>query len=310
MPPPAPVVPSIAAYNAATISEDPQNAADQPTKWTEAEKERAIEAFALYGLDFNQVASHLGGKTPLQCRNFFNNNKKKFNLEKIVDDRTKKGPQYPDRADSDVDEGDKDFSRPESPEEEEKPQGKGDGTTKKKPRSQQPKERRPIAVWTNAEKNLIVNLLSQHGKNWHLLSQEVKTKTPGQIKNFFQNYKQKLNLGKVLPGTRERRRGSRADDMDDDDDDQERDFDGIEQVDMKEFEPSKVKKEGKATSKPPSQPPSAPLTPVLAADHLPKQLPQSYVSPLFSLAEISALATPAAPLPFATEQNQPPSGGT
>lgn len=215
------------------------SAGDQPTRWAETEKEKVIEALTMYGLDFNLIAAHVGSKTSLQCRNFFNNNKKKYNLEKIVEERPKKlsidlGEQPPlplppqsnitshlknslttshiimirienEKASQDSDgEDGKDTSRPDSPVEEEKASQKGD-SAKKKPARQQPKERRPIAVWTNAEKNQIVKLLSQYGKNWNKLSQEVKTKTPGQIKNFFQNYKQKLNLGKVLPRTGRRK---------------------------------------------------------------------------------------------------------
>ncbi|CAO3606804.1 unnamed protein product [Mucor fragilis] len=48
------------------------------TKWSEREREMAIEAFKQHGRDFVQVASLIQTKTEEQCRNFYHNFKRRF----------------------------------------------------------------------------------------------------------------------------------------------------------------------------------------------------------------------------------------
>lgn len=53
--------------------------------------------------------------------------------------------------------------------------------------------------WTDGEKQLFLQQLSVHGKNWKVLSDIISTKTVNQIKNYYQNYRNKLNLDELLP---------------------------------------------------------------------------------------------------------------
>jgi len=53
--------------------------------------------------------------------------------------------------------------------------------------------------WTANEKGKFLKYLKIHGKDWARISQEIPTKTQSQVKNYFQNYKNKLNLTQHLP---------------------------------------------------------------------------------------------------------------
>jgi len=59
------------------------------------------------------------------------------------------------------------------------------------------KEKR--VYWTANEKGKFLKCLKIHGKDWARISQEIPTKTQSQVKNYFQNYKNKLNLTQHLP---------------------------------------------------------------------------------------------------------------
>ena len=52
--------------------------------------------------------------------------------------------------------------------------------------------------WTEKERELFVQCLRKHGKNWEIISQEFPNKTVKQLRNFFQNNKDKLGLSKYL----------------------------------------------------------------------------------------------------------------
>lgn len=53
--------------------------------------------------------------------------------------------------------------------------------------------------WTDGEKQMFLQYLGVHGKNWKMLSDLIPTKTVNQIKNYYQNYRNKLNLDDLLP---------------------------------------------------------------------------------------------------------------
>lgn len=56
--------------------------------------------------------------------------------------------------------------------------------------------------WTHEEKKMLLEYLPSYGKNWEYLSQLITTKTPSQIKNYFQNYRTKLKLDLYLPSNK------------------------------------------------------------------------------------------------------------
>lgn len=58
--------------------------------------------------------------------------------------------------------------------------------------------KRIVSYWTQAEKDEFLKLFKQFGRNWAKLSALIPGKTPQQIKNYFQNYKVKLNLIALL----------------------------------------------------------------------------------------------------------------
>lgn len=52
--------------------------------WAVAERNEFIRILALYGKDWNRLAEGLENKTPVQCRNWFQNHSKKLNLHEIA----------------------------------------------------------------------------------------------------------------------------------------------------------------------------------------------------------------------------------
>jgi len=53
--------------------------------------------------------------------------------------------------------------------------------------------------WNDDEKELFKEYLKQYGKDWEKIAAIIKTKTSSQVKNYFQNYRIKLNLYELLP---------------------------------------------------------------------------------------------------------------
>ena len=49
--------------------------------------------------------------------------------------------------------------------------------------------------WTTSEKRIFIETLEKHGRKWDLLAQAVGTKTIGQIKNFYYDYKKQSGRG-------------------------------------------------------------------------------------------------------------------
>lgn len=60
-------------------------------------------------------------------------------------------------------------------------------------------ERRSMAHWVESEKSEFKKQLSIHGKDWKRIAKIIKNKTEKQIRNFYQNYKKKMNLEELLP---------------------------------------------------------------------------------------------------------------
>lgn len=65
------------------------------------------------------------------------------------------------------------------------------------PFSQEENSRRGTSQWTYEEKMLFVKLFKQFGRNWNQISFEILTKSPSQVRNFYQNYKKKLKLDSI-----------------------------------------------------------------------------------------------------------------
>lgn len=58
--------------------------------------------------------------------------------------------------------------------------------------------KRVVQKWTEAEKADFLKYFSQYGKDWATLTENIPTKTAAQIKNYYQNYKNRLNLQDIL----------------------------------------------------------------------------------------------------------------
>ncbi|KAG0184812.1 hypothetical protein DFQ28_010432 [Apophysomyces sp. BC1034] len=60
------------------MGEKPATGVAATAKWTDRDKDAAVEAFKLHGRNFAQVALLVGTKTEEQCRNFYHNFKRKY----------------------------------------------------------------------------------------------------------------------------------------------------------------------------------------------------------------------------------------
>ncbi|CAG9332106.1 unnamed protein product [Blepharisma stoltei] len=58
-------------------------------------------------------------------------------------------------------------------------------------------ERKGVAQWSYEEKLNFLTYYRQFGRNWEEIAKKIETKTASQCRNFFQNYKKKLNLDSV-----------------------------------------------------------------------------------------------------------------
>ncbi|KAJ3109256.1 DNA-directed DNA polymerase alpha catalytic subunit pol1 [Phlyctochytrium planicorne] len=54
-------------------------------RWSVDEKGRALEAFAKYGRDFENVAAHVKSKSVVECETFYDNYKRKLRLDELTD---------------------------------------------------------------------------------------------------------------------------------------------------------------------------------------------------------------------------------
>ena len=52
--------------------------------------------------------------------------------------------------------------------------------------------------WTVEEKKTYIDSLKRYGKNFQKISECLKRRTPDQCRNYFQNYKVKLNLNQYV----------------------------------------------------------------------------------------------------------------
>jgi Myb-like DNA-binding domain len=57
--------------------------------------------------------------------------------------------------------------------------------------------RKGTSQWTYEEKMMFIKLFKQYGRNWNEIANIIGSKSPSQVRNFFQNYKKKLKLDSI-----------------------------------------------------------------------------------------------------------------
>ncbi|KDO35084.1 hypothetical protein SPRG_01149 [Saprolegnia parasitica CBS 223.65] len=67
-----------------------------------------------------------------------------------------------------------------------------------------PPGKRVVQKWTEQEKSDFLKFFSVYGKDWSALTNSIPTKTAAQIKNYYQNYKNRLGLQDILKKRTER----------------------------------------------------------------------------------------------------------
>lgn len=157
--------------------------------WTDVEKARFLEALDACGKDFPAISKMVETKGVDKCRNFFNNNKKKLRL----DERARRAHialgkplQQRGRGRSS---GDKARNARRQARRGARSTGGGaqGGTSR----------RRTSGPWTPGEREKFLAVLKVHGRDWARLAEAVPTRTHAQLKNYFQNYREKLGLAAI-----------------------------------------------------------------------------------------------------------------
>ncbi|SPQ99720.1 unnamed protein product (mitochondrion) [Plasmodiophora brassicae] len=164
--------------------------------WDAREKELFVEALSLHGKDFGAIGEYVQSKDAEKCKNFFNNNKTKMLFDKILAEREARlDSEKPAVATTTQEDGNASSASVNESE------GGGDGSDGQsvEDAAGQVKVTQPRrnVNWTSEEKTALMEALRVHGRDWKALCSAVPTRTETQIKNFYQNYKEKLGLAAI-----------------------------------------------------------------------------------------------------------------
>ncbi|KAI8582467.1 hypothetical protein K450DRAFT_227301 [Umbelopsis ramanniana AG] len=201
-------------------------------KWTATERDAAVEAFKIHGRNFMQVSEIVGTKTEDQCRNLYHNYKRKYgpnafneesgrsNMAAEEEDAAaalvgmyQMGAQSPqgDQLDSGASTPRKPGRRPRTasvnPINDELVESDQDYMAMKSRKG--PKGtitpdllagKRPAysSYWSVSEKADFIKFLEMFGRDWDRLADAMKSKTATQVRNFFQNNLEKMQLDKII----------------------------------------------------------------------------------------------------------------
>jgi hypothetical protein len=204
-------------------------------KWSAAERDAAVEAFKIHGRNFIQVSDIVGTKTEDQCRNLYHNYKRKFGPNAFNEEsgRTNMAPEEEDAAavlvgmfsmgasvsspqaeqmesgastprkpgrrprtasvnpiNDDLVESDQDYTSIKAR------KGPKGGPSTPDPSA----GKRPAysSYWSVSEKADFIRYLEMFGRDWDRLADSMKSKTATQVRNFFQNNLEKMQLDKVI----------------------------------------------------------------------------------------------------------------
>jgi hypothetical protein len=203
-------------------------------RWTAAERDQFKIAWEKYHKDWKAIANFMKTKDVAQVKNFYHNNKKKLHLvdppSSGASSRSSsvRNPgavgQKSDASDSedenallDVESDSNDANYGEVHVSSPAPSspvrrggatrgGRGGARTKGSvepaplppPPPVEEKEpavpTTPSSHWTDGEKQIFKDQFVKHGKDWKSIAEALPSKTANQVKNFYQNYRVKLNL--------------------------------------------------------------------------------------------------------------------
>ena len=153
---------------------------DERLRWTEAEKQLYLELFTVHGRNFAEIAKGLHVKNEAQCKNFYNNYKKRLGLDLLLTNENSGFKKKPGRKSS--------VSSQSSNLNEEEIDSYDPNFPEKK------KAKRQVSYWSKEEKDKFMTCYQQFGRDWKKIADLIPNKTQSQVKNFFQNYKAKLGF--------------------------------------------------------------------------------------------------------------------
>eukprot|EP01122_Echinamoeba_exundans_P011557 TRINITY_DN4629_c0_g2_i1.p1 TRINITY_DN4629_c0_g2~~TRINITY_DN4629_c0_g2_i1.p1 ORF type:complete len:1501 (+),score=359.06 TRINITY_DN4629_c0_g2_i1:166-4668(+) len=203
-------------------------------RWTAAEREQFKTAWEKYHKDWKAIANFMKTKDVAQVKNFYHNNKKKLHLVDPPSSgassrsssvrNTGAAGQKSDASESedenallDVESDSNDANYGEVHVSSPAPSspvrrggatrgGRGGARASKgaaavvepPPPPVEDKEASlpstPSSHWTDGEKQIFKDQFVKHGKDWKSIAEALPSKTANQVKNFYQNYRVKLNL--------------------------------------------------------------------------------------------------------------------
>ncbi|KAI7879131.1 hypothetical protein K492DRAFT_164104 [Lichtheimia hyalospora FSU 10163] len=234
-----------------TIAETTNERTVAPTaRWTEKDKEAAVDGFKRHGRDFVRVASLVGTKTEDQCRNFYHNYKRKFGPNAFNEESEAKSEFNTEEEDaaatlmglhrmgtsSEQSSSPPPTSTPAhartlSSQTESQKQSRTATTTagrRRRARTSSGKvvdsemmeewmeaefsgrgmrktvsdtpTKRPAysSYWSVSERSDFVRYLEQYGRDWKKVAEALASKTATQVRNFYMNNNEKMNLDQVI----------------------------------------------------------------------------------------------------------------
>uniref|UniRef100_A0A7S4DI29 Uncharacterized protein n=1 Tax=Lotharella globosa TaxID=91324 RepID=A0A7S4DI29_9EUKA len=158
--------------------------------WTDEEKNLFFEGVDLFGKDFQAISNKVGTKGVDKCRNFFNNNKRKHNLE----ERVRKANAMMGKSHLN--------KKPRSTRGS-MPRRYAKRAVVKAREQMQAEQALTGKAWTKEEKASLVSALHRFGQDWAKVANAVRTRTPGQVEDYYNAFKEKLGLEKAAESERE-----------------------------------------------------------------------------------------------------------
>lgn len=218
--------------------DDQESGVSATAKWTEKDKEAAVEAFKVHGRNFMQVAALVGTKTEDQCRNFYHNYKRKYGPNVFDEETSEIRTEEEDAAAALVGMSAKPVSghsRAFSTQMDEpvsiaspssNPRRRRARTSSGKAVDDETRDewieaeftsrtgRRPgrtasisnegtkrttySSYWSVSERNDFLRYLEMYGRDWDKMASALKTKTATQARNFYANNEEKMQLDAIV----------------------------------------------------------------------------------------------------------------
>jgi peptidoglycan hydrolase-like protein with peptidoglycan-binding domain len=185
-------------------------------EWDTEERKKVLQAFELYGHDFGSVSKLVETKNALQCKLFYQIHKrehvskrkkkgktgKKKEVVEVVEQSVMKQPMEEQVGDPMISSAVDDVEKRKELKKKRKRTLTGDEdpeiVSNQENLENALQTRRTVSYWSVAERSEFLKALAKAGRDWEQISKMLNTKSAIQVRNYFQNSRQKLKLDRIL----------------------------------------------------------------------------------------------------------------